>query len=354
MGQKPGLILQGQLTVDELSILNHELGNVLNGLSGMAGLLRDSGLTAEQGRWLEAIEQSGLQMCRIMESTLDYRSGTERGIRVKPRRMSGIGLLEDVMISHAPAALIKGLDFVLVTDRNLPANWNSDCGLLRQLLDNLVGNAIKYTEAGHVILKAGVSEAGDLELSVCDSGPGVRQPELMFDPWRRGTAVGPDHPGSGLGLFVCRRIVESMSGSLAANRQSTGGSRFHARIPGVFESCRRDAAGIRSLASLFCRLDLEQPMMASVQSFLDRLGVVWSCKDEQQPCVGAFDDEVLINQAGADCGPTGLRVSLFRPEVGAPDVFLASPVLESGLEQALFQLLLQQRFESLSRSARQG
>ena len=354
MGQKPGLILQDKLTVDELSILNHELGNVLNGLSGMAGLLRDSGLTVEQDRWLEAIEQSGRQMCRIMESTLDYRGDTGDGMGVRPGRMSGIGLLEDIMISHAPAALAKGLQFVLVTERELPANWYSDGGLLRQLLDNLVGNAIKFTATGHVILRAAVSEGGALELSVCDSGPGVSQPESMFDPWRRGTSASVDHPGSGLGLFVCRRIVESMGGTLAANREPTGGSRFWARIPGMFESHRFDATGIRSLARMHCRLDLEQPMLESAQSFLDRLGVMCSCNDEQPPFIDAFYHEVLIDQAGAGSGVTGLGISLSEPGTGSPAVFLATPVLESGLEQALFQLLLQLRFEDLTRSGKQG
>ena len=354
MGQKPGINLQGQLSVDELSILNHEIGNVLNGLSGMAALLRDSGLTAEQGRWLEAIEQSGRQMGRIMESTLDYRGDREYGIRARPRRMNGDGLLEGIMISHAPAALAKGLEFVLVPDRDLPSMWYSDCGLLRQLLDNLVGNAIKFTGAGFVSLRAGVSEDGDLELSVCDSGPGVGQPEFIFDPWNRGTAAQAGHPGSGLGLFVCRRIVEGLGGSLSAKREPAGGSRFRARVPAVFEARRSGAGGIRSLAAMFCRLDLEQPMMESVQSFLDRLGVAWSCIHTQQPCAGAFDHEVVIDRAETGSDAAGLRVSLSKPGAGVPDVLLASPVLESGLEQALFQLLLQQRLGGVTRGGKQG
>ena len=354
MGRKSELIFQDRLTVDELSILNHELGNVLHGLSGMAGLLRDSGLTAEQGRWLEAIEQSGRQMCRIMESTLVYRDGAESGIMVKPGRMSGAELLESVMISHAPAALAKGLEIVLIADRELPSHWYSDCGLLRQLLDNLVGNAVKFTAAGHVILRAAVSQDDELELSVCDTGPGIGQPDRMFEPWQRGDSAATDPPGCGLGLYVCRRIVEGLGGSLSVNREPAGGSRFVARIPSVFGVCQGDVPEIQSLASLVCRLELEQPMMASVQGFLERLGVGWRCQREPLACGATCDDEILIESASAGSATASPGISLSAPGPGTRNVFLASPVLESGLERALFQLQLQRRFEGLSLSETPG
>ena len=347
MGQKSAITLQDRLSVDELSILNHELGNVLHGLSGMAGLLRDSGLTTEQVRWLEAIEQSGRQMGRIMDSTLVYRGVAGPGAGVRTRRMNGVELLEDVIISHAPAALEKGLELVLVTDPHLPPCWYSDCGLLRQLLDNLVGNAIKFTVAGYVVLRAGQSQQGDLMLQVCDSGPGITQPEGVFDRGQRGAAAA-DLPGCGLGLYVCRRIVESLGGSLAVKQEPTGGSRFDARFPVTFESRRGDSAAIRSLTGLVCRLRLKQPMLESVQGFLARLGVEWSSTDRQPVCA-AGPDEIRLQQENA-----GLRLTWAGPGPDARAVFLAAPVLESGLEQALFQLLLQRRFDVLTRSEKPG
>lgn len=354
MGRKSGLTHQNRLPVDELSILNHELGNVLNGLSGMAGLLRDSGLTVEQGRWLEAIEQSGRQMYRIMESTLMYRDDPEPGIRVRRQRVNGIELLEDVVISHAPAALAKGLELVLVTDRDVPSCWQSDCGLLRQLLDNLVGNAVKFTSVGHVALRVAVSEGDELVLSVCDSGPGVGQKDLIFDAWQRGVVMGPEHPGSGLGLFICRRIVDHLGGSLTVNRESAGGSRFDARIPSVLEAHRCGAEGIQSLSNLVCRLELEQPLMESVQRFLDRLGVGWRCDSEQKAEIAECGEEVCIVAGVRDSAIASPGISLSISGAGARAVTLASPVLESSLEQALFQLLLQQRFRGITRNDKPG
>lgn len=353
MGRKSGITLKERLTIDELSVLNHELGNVLNGLSGMAGLLRDSGLTAEQGRWLEAIEQSGRQMCRIMESTFDYQDGTEPRTRVRSRWMSGVKMLEGVMISHAPLALSKGLDFVLVMDPKLPSCWYSDCGLLRQLLDNLVGNALKFTASGYVGLRAAVQEDVDLVLSVCDSGPGIRQPALMFEPGQRGDAAGADQPGCGLGLFVCRRIVESMGGSLSVHREPGGGSRFDARIPSVVDVQSGDARGIPSLGSLVCRLELDQRLKESVQSFLERLGVGWKGNDKQFHGP-EHDGEFRIEQIKAGAAMSGLRISGSTPGSCTREVFVAPPVLESSLEQALFQLLLHQRLERVNPSEMPG
>ena len=95
-------------------------------------------------------------------------------------------------------------------------------------------------------------------------------------------------------------------------------------------------------------------MMASVQSFLDRLGVAWRCRGDQPAPGTACDDEILIESAKAGSATTGPGISLSHPGSGTRDVFMASPVLESGLERALFQLQLQRRFEGLTRSEKPG
>ena len=343
MGQKSEPGLHGRLAVDELSILNHELGNVLHGLSGMAGLLRDSGLTAEQVRWLEAIEQSSRQIHRIMESTLVYRDGEEPGVRVSQKRFNGVDLLEDVMVSHAPAALSKGLELVLVPDPALPSTWRSDCGLLRQLLDNLVGNAIKFTPSGSVVLRATVGEGGDLLLSVCDSGPGISQPDTLFEPWIRGAAAEKGTPGSGLGLYVCRRIVESMSGSLTAVPGEQAGTRFDVLIPAVLEAGGCESTRINSLNGLNCLLNLEQPLLDSVRNFLSRLGIGWRIAWEHHESSMDFDYEIAL-AGNARHGTAGLRIFRRMPAAVIQNAYVNAPVLESALEKALFQLELEQRF----------
>lgn len=354
MGQKSNHEHLHRSGVDELSILNHELGNVLNGLSGMAGLLRDSGLTVEQARWLEAIEQSGQQMCRIMESTLFYRDGPQSGTGAKCDRLDGIELLEDVVVSHTPAAMEKGLGLTLVVSADLPATWHSDRGLLRQLLDNLVGNAVKFTSSGGVTVRATVARDEILHLAVCDSGPGVSQPERLFEPWVRGAEGREGIAGCGLGLYVCKCIVEKMGGTLTVSSKHSDGARFDVKIPAGLKAVRCDSVRIKCLQGLYCILDLEQPMLGSVRGFLDRLGIPWTHKGLTGHGNDGADLEIQITPAESGQGTTGLRISPRVAGAAPSEVLLAPPILESCLERALFQLLLQRSFDEVSRNDTPG
>ena len=198
--------------VEELEILRHELGNVLHGMSCVAALLQESGLDARQRRWLTAIDRACGQMRGIVEHVLDARQGRAP----KAARLDGIHLLEDSLTAHAPAAAERGIELLLFADPGLPSRWRSDACLLRQVLDNLLGNAIRYAPSGRAWLEASAasSVSRTLVIRVLDSGPGVEDTTRLFEPRRRGEAAHGEFFGQGLGLFICRRIAESLGGEI--------------------------------------------------------------------------------------------------------------------------------------------
>ena len=265
--------------------LGHELGNVLNGLLGMARLVRDSGLNAEQERWLRAIEHSGRQMRWLVDAFRCDPVPEGKHICPEPIDVDGIELLEQAVLAHAPSAREQRNRLILAVDTDLPRYWRCDPRLLRQVLDNLLGNALKFTRSGEVLLEAsrptenGLAFDG-LILSVVDSGPGI-DPALgqrMFGAYERGSAlVAGQSGGQGLGLFICRRIVEAMGGSIGCSDSETGGARFELHLPGVL--ARQSASGgdlpTGLLHSIECTLELSGTLHVSVAGCLDRLQVAW-------------------------------------------------------------------------------
>lgn len=262
--------------------LGHELGNVLNGLLGMARLVRDSGLNAEQERWLRAIEQSGRQMRWLVEAFRCEPGCPDPTIASRPAELDGIDMLEQAVLAHAPAARDSFNRLMLVADAELPHYWMCDPCLLRQILDNLLGNALKFTRSGEVVLEAGrpgpeSGGQGDLSITVTDSGPGIDATlgSRMFAAYEQGEAsLRGRSNGRGLGLFIARRIVESMGGAINWCSPAGGGARFEVLLPGVLVPVCAASGKLPTgmLQALECHVDLAGPLRRSVIGCLARLG----------------------------------------------------------------------------------
>ena len=324
--------------------LDHEIGNVVNGLLGMARLVRDSGVTAEQDYWLQAIEQSGLQLGRLIGSI--GRQGTGGGwpVIVRPTRLDGVGLLEQILLSHAPAARTRGNRLLLIVSPQLARNWHTDPCLLRQVLDNLLSNAIKFTNSGSVVIEA-VSRLADaaardtLILRVTDSGSGIDEAvgRRMFEAYQQG----PDaaEAGSGLGLSICRSIVLAMDAELDWSSPGHGGACFELRVPDVVERGSKVTLPTpRLFRSLHCRLYLTGALRDSVAAMLSRLGVRWSVGDAAVADPGAT--RIVVEEAPARPGPD-LLLRAVQP-AGAPPAAtrLQAPLLECTLGPKLLELAL--------------
>ena len=271
--------------------LGHELGNVLNGLLGMTRLVRDSGVNAEQEYWLRAIEQSGCQMRRLVDAFWLGPTQTGEFIHPNPVDLDGIELLEQALLAHAPAARRNADRLLLTVAPDLPRYWHCDPCLLRQLLDNLLGNALKFTRSGEVVLEVAARAQGSdptdtLLLAVIDSGPGIDAAlgRRMFKAYERG--LDPhreDSAGKGLGLFICQRIVHAMGGVIGWSSPADGGVCFEVSLPGILAAVppRKTPLPTRVLQSVECRIELPASMQRSVTGCLTRLGVPWHLSKQQ-------------------------------------------------------------------------
>ena len=218
------------------SIVSHDIRTPLNAILGYSELLQ-FGIDdkAERDEALRAIRASGTTLLQLVDDVLDLAKIDSGELALKPEPVNLPSLVEEVFSPFMKTAEDKGVELVNKTAGVQTVRL--DGHRFRQVLFNLVGNAVKFTERGAVTVAA--SSTGDiLEVSVSDTGCGIA-PDLVpriFDPFVQ--ASDPSHSvdragGSGLGLSICRRLVEAMGGELRVESELGKGSTFRAVIPGV-------------------------------------------------------------------------------------------------------------------------
>lgn len=350
-----------------MNLLRHELRTPLSGILGMAALLRDSRLAGEQQQFVLALQASGRQMQRLVER---MRAAEPALIRAGLEPVNGLQLLDQVIRAHWPAAKDKGIGLYLVFDHHLVENWYSDGACLRQLLDNLLANAIKFTHRGHVLLEARAAEPEQhgkrgIELQVRDTGIGIARSDgrRIYSIREQGSGdVAQRYGGSGLGLFVCAHLTQLLGGSVQHRPQAGGGTCFKVVLPGIADPARDTAHRLRPalLMGLRCQLALSQPASRVVTHWLRRIGVQVSFmarrKLRQLPdqCDALICDSELIDfsigglQSGAGCSRPVLLSRYFPPPAMGPEdahgmraLELPQPILQSNLEPLMLQLALQ-------------
>ncbi|WP_269619579.1 cache domain-containing protein [Zhongshania sp. BJYM1] len=216
-----------------LSSVSHELRTPLNGVLGYAQLLqRDTGIPTGSQEYLRAIESCGKHLLTLINDVLDLAKIESGNIDIvcRPNKLDDIVSNVSDIVAHR--AKSKGLEFIVDRSPNLPEQVQVDEVKLRQVLVNLLDNAVKFTSVGKVVLKLHAApETKQLMFSVTDSGMGIPAEKLrdVFEPFRQ---VNPqDGKGTGLGLSICRRLVEAMGGSLNVSSEFGQGSCFYFDIP---------------------------------------------------------------------------------------------------------------------------
>jgi len=337
----------------KLVILGHELGNVLNGLLGMAELLGNSGLTAEQGRWLRAIEHSGRQMESLIRSGRFFRNAGQTVCASHPSAVDGLELLEQVVISHTPAARRKKNRLVLVVQPELPRHWFLDACRVRQLLDNLVGNAVKFTRSGEIVIEAAAVPAdgkpeGSVRFRISDTGPGFgagTAEQIFAASHRRPESGKAGFENRGLGLYICRSIVVAMNGLITCSSPEGGGARFEVELPGALRMEEGRPPVLRSslLDAVHCQLKLGGELGRSVKNFLARLGVQYSEVERALPGQGLV---LFISEAPQpstrDFPPLLVRPCMHH-DVAPERKVIQAPLLESSLGALLLEIAFEWR-----------
>ena len=213
-----------------LANLSHEIRTPLAGVIGMLELLEGERLGAGARRRIEAARGSAEHLLRLLDDLLDLSRLEAGALPVRPRPMDLVALLEAVAQSFADTAAAKGLELEWRVDPALPTWVRGDPERLRQVLVNLVANALKFTERGGVELEALPAGDGDrVRLEVRDTGPGVA-PEIearIFSPFVQGDeSMSRRHGGVGLGLAIAAQIARRHGGTLGLRRRPGGGTCF--------------------------------------------------------------------------------------------------------------------------------
>ncbi len=210
-----------------LSTVSHEIRTPLSGILGMSHLISQTRLTSEQKNYLAGMRQSGHALVQLVDDLLDFSSIEAGRFQLRPTKEPLRELIESVveMLSHR--AHEKGIEIGATVSAEVPGLLEFDPARLRQVLFNVIGNAVKFTHAGGVLVNATI-EGESVVIRIDDSGPGmtIEEQARVFDEFEQAGGAQQRSAGTGLGLAISRRIMEAFGGKLALSSTPGKGSRF--------------------------------------------------------------------------------------------------------------------------------
>ena len=296
-----------------LARMSHEIRTPMNSILGMAELIRRKAASREYQEYIEIIQQSGANLMAIINDILDFSKIESGRLQIQNREYHIASVINDMVNMMRPRMAEKSLDFFVDVDCNIPAQLYGDDLRLRQILTNILSNAVKYTKKGFVSfgMRMECKDDHTIELvcSITDSGVGIKQEdqERIFNEFVRiDYQVNQGIEGTGLGLVITAALCRAMGGDVTVSSEYGKGSTFTATITQGIVNNVPVAAVDKPENKKVLFYDWRLQYMQSISNALAGLGVCFKCCQEFREFIhdleyGEFDYAFVTSKYAMDC-----------------------------------------------------